>query len=51
MTACANTKCKWHRPGGGCRLFAGQAWQACRSAVTAKTPSRPAPKAPRPLPK
>ena len=27
---CANTKCKWHRREGGCKLFDGQAWTACR---------------------
>ena len=33
MSVCANAKCKYHRAGGGCRLFQGSAWQACRRAV------------------
>ena len=32
--SCANTKCKWHRrEGGGCKLFEGRAWEACRKSV------------------
>ena len=31
---CANTKCKWHRrDGGGCKLFEGRSWEACRKSV------------------
>ena len=48
MSVCANAKCKYHRAGGGCRLFQGSAWQACRRAVKAEVePAKPAKKSPR----
>ncbi|MBR0056535.1 MAG: hypothetical protein IJP66_04335, partial [Kiritimatiellae bacterium] len=38
VSVCANAKCKYHRAGGGCRLFQGSAWQACRRAVKSADP-------------
>ena len=40
--SCENTKCRWHRRDGGCKLFEGRSWEACRQSV--KPGAKPAAK-------